>query len=645
MNGVPAAASTVQASWAITGNLGAQVRETHTGIVVLLGDKAYKAKKPITTDFLDFSTPDRRVRACEREVELNSRLAPDSYLGVGHFAGPQGGPAEPVIVMRRYGDSTRLASLVHDGEPVRQHLCVIADLLAGFHGEAARGPAIDAQGTVSTVMARWQQNLAELQRYADSVIPRASIGEAERLATQFASGRSVLFAQRISDRRIVDGHADLLADDIFCLPDGPALLDCLEFDDHLRYVDGIDDAAFLAMDLEFLGRKDLGDYFLDEYSRRADDPAAPALKDFYIAYRAGVRAKVDCVRVAQGHREAAADAHRHMEIALQHLRAGTVVLVVISGGPGTGKTTLAHALAERLRAQVISTDDVRRQLRDEGSITGRPASSTPAYMPPTTSPPCTTLCWGARTSSSPAAGRWFWTVPGVIHANENGLASSPTKPPPWWCNSIVPYRWRTPRPESERGPRRPRTQLLRSPPRWQNSTVSCARVIRSIPAVRWPTPSRRPWKHVASQLKQGRWSISESPFGPSPPRPRLPRLPAMTYVIGSGCVDVMDKSCVQECPVDCIYEGDRVLYINPDECVDCGACKLICRVEAIYYETDLPEDQQQHLADNAAFFSEILPGSDGALGSPGGAAAVGRVGVDTPLVAAMPRSSEEHRHV
>lgn len=119
----------------------------------------------------------------------------------------------------------------------------------------------------------------------------------------------------------------------------------------------------------------------------------------------------------------------------------------------------------------------------------------------------------------------------------------------------------------------------------------------------------------------------------------------MTYVIGTGCVDVMDKSCVQECPVDCIYEGDRSLYINPDECVDCGACKLICRVEAIYYETDLPDDQQSHLADNAAFFTETLPGRDEPLGSPGGADDIGRVGVDTPLVAGLsPREPGSHTH-
>ncbi|MCV6966046.1 ferredoxin [Mycobacterium intermedium] len=110
----------------------------------------------------------------------------------------------------------------------------------------------------------------------------------------------------------------------------------------------------------------------------------------------------------------------------------------------------------------------------------------------------------------------------------------------------------------------------------------------------------------------------------------------MTYVIGRECVDVAEKSCVQLCPVDCIYEGARTMYINPNECVDCGACRLECRVGAIYWEEDLPEDQREHLADNAAFFSEILPGRTEPLGDPGGYSNVGRVGVDTPLIAAMP---------
>jgi NAD-dependent dihydropyrimidine dehydrogenase PreA subunit len=110
----------------------------------------------------------------------------------------------------------------------------------------------------------------------------------------------------------------------------------------------------------------------------------------------------------------------------------------------------------------------------------------------------------------------------------------------------------------------------------------------------------------------------------------------VTYVIGQPCVDVTDRACVDECPVDCIYEGRRSLYIQPDECIDCGACEPVCPVEAIYYEDDLPADLAPYLADNAAFFSNTLDGQEAPLGSPGGAAKVGPLGLDTPLVAGLP---------
>ena len=355
---------------ALAGDLAAQVRETHTGVVVLLGDRAYKVKKPVVTDFLDFSTTAHRERACQHEVTLNKRLAPDSYLGVAHFSDPKDGPPEPVIVMRRHADATRLASLVNSGAPVHEHLAAIAQVLARFHLAAERGPRIDAEGTVDAVWARWRQNLAELERYADAVVARDSLREVTRMAGQFVAGREALFNQRIAEGRIVDGHADLLADDIFCLPEGPALLDCLEFDDQLRYVDSVDDVAFLAMDLEFLGRKDLADYFVDQYTKCGGDPAPRALVDFYVAYRAVVRTKVDCVRVSQGHPEASADAGRHLDLALEHLRSGTVRLIIVGGGPGTGKTTLSTALAAQVGAHVISTDEVRRRLQDDGVVSG-----------------------------------------------------------------------------------------------------------------------------------------------------------------------------------------------------------------------------------------------------------------------------------
>ena len=355
------------------------VRETHTGVVVLAGNRAFKAKKPVLTDFLDFRTPGSRERACVREVELNSRLSPDSYLGVAYLTDPTGGPAEPVVVMRRYLDRDRLASLVtlrpegENDEFVEGVLDTIAKMLANFHERAERSPSIAASGDPDAICQRWHENLSELYRYArgpSSGFSRKTIERIEQLAVEFVSGRELLLTRRVAEGCIVDGHADLLADDIFWVDGKPALLDCLEFDDELRYVDRIDDAAFLAMDLEFLGRKELGDYFLARYVAHSAETAPASLQDFYIAYRAVVRAKVDCVRHSQGKAEAATDAARHLAIATRHLENGAVRLALVGGNPGSGKSTLAAALAEQVGAQVISTDDVRRELREWGDITG-----------------------------------------------------------------------------------------------------------------------------------------------------------------------------------------------------------------------------------------------------------------------------------
>jgi aminoglycoside phosphotransferase family enzyme len=232
----------------------AEIYETHTGVVVLLGDRAFKLKKPVVTDFLDFSTPERRERVCAREVELNTRMAPDSYLGVAHLQIPGRAAPEPIVVMRRYPDRERLRSIVLRGEPAEPHLAALAGSVARFHAGASRSETSDACATVPEVRRRWQDNLAELNGHTDAILPQDTVDEIGRLFTRYLDGRVELFADRIRAGRIVDGHGDLLADDVFCTADGPVPLDCLEFDDRLRFVDGVDDAAFLAMDLEFLGR-------------------------------------------------------------------------------------------------------------------------------------------------------------------------------------------------------------------------------------------------------------------------------------------------------------------------------------------------------------------------------------------------------
>ncbi|MFF8771823.1 ferredoxin [Kitasatospora sp. NPDC015120] len=102
----------------------------------------------------------------------------------------------------------------------------------------------------------------------------------------------------------------------------------------------------------------------------------------------------------------------------------------------------------------------------------------------------------------------------------------------------------------------------------------------------------------------------------------------MAYVIAQPCVDVKDKACIDECPVDCIYEGARSMYVHPEECVDCGACEPVCPVEAIFYDDDLPDEWGDYRKSSTGFFAE--------LGSPGGAAKLGAVERDDPFIGGLP---------
>jgi len=338
-----------------------QIAETHVGLVVLVGDRAYKTKKAVRTAFLDFSTAELRRAALCRELELNRRLAPDVYLGIATFTDPDGG-TEAVLVMRRMPAERRLATLVAAGAPVSDALRDLAKLMAVFHARARRTPEITADGGAPALRGRWAANVTELAPYRDRVLPAADVDEIGRLALRFVDGRGDLFRSRCAEGRVVDGHGDLIADDVFCLDDGPRVLDCLDFDARLRHVDGLDDVAFLAMDLERLGRPDLAGDFLDAYAEFAGDPAPAALRHHYIAYRALVRAKVACLRHDQtGAQTDAETARTYAAMALRHLRTGAVRLVLVGGLPGTGKSTVAGALADACSAALLSSDRIRKE--------------------------------------------------------------------------------------------------------------------------------------------------------------------------------------------------------------------------------------------------------------------------------------------
>jgi aminoglycoside phosphotransferase family enzyme/predicted kinase len=336
----------------------AEVRETHSAVVFLVGDHAYKLKKPVDLGFLDFSTRERRLNACRREVELNRRLAPDVYLGVDDVTDASHRALDHLVVMRRLPADRRLSSLVTGDGDVTTGLRAAAHALAAFHSCAAQGPRIAAEGDRDALACRWEANLSEVKDFVGGVLDEEVVGRVELLVHRFLAGRAPLFSQRIQRGAVVDGHGDLLAEDIFLLDDGPRILDCLDFDDRLRFLDQVDDIACLAMDLERLGREDLAAWFVAEYLSLRGDNAPTSLVHHYTAYRAFMRAKVTCLRGP----EHAGDARHLLRLADSHLAAGRVRLVLVGGGPGTGKSTTAAGLADALACTVLSSDRIRKEL-------------------------------------------------------------------------------------------------------------------------------------------------------------------------------------------------------------------------------------------------------------------------------------------
>jgi len=354
--------------------------QTHISCVFIAGDFVYKIRKPVRFAFLDYSTLAQRYHFSQEEVRLNRRLAPGVYLGVfpilhhgdGFVLGEQvsslGGPevAEYAVKMRRLPDDRILERLVREGKAGKDDIDRIAARLAEFHASAAD----DRASIYGAPSATWQAvhgNLEECEPCVGETLSRQEFERIDNFLRRFIETRKELFAERIAHGRVREGHGDLRCEHI-CLEDGIIVFDCLEFSERLRYCDVASDLAFLAMDLDRLEAPGLAGELVAAYAARTGDQALLELMRFYKCHRAAVRGKVETLKsheaeVPQKERE------RSRELALTCFRlahryaCGAVpALVLVCGLAGTGKSTIAKALARRTGFEVFNSDVIRKSL-------------------------------------------------------------------------------------------------------------------------------------------------------------------------------------------------------------------------------------------------------------------------------------------
>ena len=356
--------------------------ETHGAVVVLVGDRAYKIKKPVAFAYMDLSTRARRLAVCRREVAVNRRTAPAYYLGVGGVVRDRTGRRrliedladrrpverleEPVVVMRRFDNARLLDRLAHRDGALPPELCdTLARQIAAFHGRAPRRRSRPGSDRVAEVLTINRTQIeAVVPTVFDNDSSQALIVRTERTAGRLAD----ILNKRARGGRVRRCHGDLHLRNVFLEDDGtPVLFDAIEFNENLATSDVAYDLAFLLMDLLHRGLRVEANRVWNAWLVATGDDGAGAVMGLFLSMRAAVRAHVGAT-VAMQHpddRAAAEDARAYLGLARGFLEARAPVVVAIGGVSGTGKTTLAHALAPTLGsppgAVVLRSDVIRKR--------------------------------------------------------------------------------------------------------------------------------------------------------------------------------------------------------------------------------------------------------------------------------------------
>ena len=356
---------------------------THISTLLLTDTRAYKLKQPLNLGFLDFTTLEQRRHACDEELRLNRRLAPEIYLQRIAITGTPDDPTvggdgpllDWAVQMRRFDDDRLYDRLLERGELTASELDAVAAQLAAFHDQAAVADAASPWGTPAAIAEPTMDNFAQLRELL------GTDRRVEHLA-DWTQGQLEALAPLMEERRALgrvrECHGDLHLGNIVDCNGRPVIFDGIEFSPALRWIDVSSEVAFLDMDLRSRQRPDLAARFINSYFEHTGDYPGARLLAFYRAYRALVRAKVSGLRMrntcadAESHEHARTAMERYLGIAAAETRPDHPRLILMHGLSGSGKSTVAQALVERLGAMRLRSDVERKRLvgLDAGARTG-----------------------------------------------------------------------------------------------------------------------------------------------------------------------------------------------------------------------------------------------------------------------------------
>jgi aminoglycoside phosphotransferase family enzyme/predicted kinase len=380
-----------------------QLLQTHISFVLLTGDYAYKVKKPMNFGFLDFSTLAKREYFCHEEIRLNQRLAPELYLEVlpisldnagKHHLGDTSAISEYALKMQQFDQENLLINLFEKNQLTTDHVTEIGRQLAKFHQTALTNDHIATFGTMDSVQQVSHDNYDATAKYIGLAQEQTWFDQTRAYTDQFFATHRDLFSQRITQDKIKECHGDAHLKNICLYQDKIQIFDCIEFNEPFRNSDVLYDAAFLLMDLQFRGRDDLANVFLNTYLEYTGDYEGLALLPLYCSMRAYVRAKVtsfllDDPAIGEPVKQsAAAEARAYYQLAWQYTQPRQSKLIMMSGVSGSGKSTQARAIAAADQAIHLRSDVIRKHIAGV-DLTERNAN---IYTPELTAQTYSRLC-------------------------------------------------------------------------------------------------------------------------------------------------------------------------------------------------------------------------------------------------------------